>query len=421
MLALVKQYHSFIVDSPSFDPNTGTIELRYGFDDEVKFTETIQLPQSYQRSATDSRLQQALQMLHLLGGVSYYKACCPEKIVVQSGELSKAQADFFQTVYENGLGEFAYKNKMNLWGNIQFPYGKNAQPNTLRKPNKPAKPTFLIPIGGGKDSIVTIEKLRAQDKDITLFRMGKHPLIDALVEAMHLPCITVKRSIAPELLKLNAEGARNGHVPITAYLSALAVVVAEICGFDAVVMSNERSASEGNVEHFGRMINHQWSKSAEAEEMIRAYIHTFVDPNLRYKNPLREMTELEIAKEAATYPQYFEIFSSCNKNWKIVRSERTGKPANPRTRWCGACPKCAFAFLLFAAHLPKADVLRIFGSNFLESKDLLTTFRQLLGIEGSKPFECVGTPEETRDAIAMIRMRGEFNDTIVLQSLDDVA
>jgi len=422
----VQQYQSFTFDAYEFDPATGRIELRYSLDDDVHFTETLQLPDGCKAIASKRSLAPALQMLHLLGGVSYFKTCCPEKILVKSGDLSKEQAKFFQSVYENGLGEFAYKNKVNLWGKISFPamkkIGSAAQTSPLKKLSTGKRANeqtskLLVPLGGGKDSIVTIEKLRTEGKDLTLLRMGTHPLIDALVGAMQLPCITVERTLAPELMKLNAEGAMNGHVPITAYLSALAVVVAEIYGFDAVVMSNEQSASEGNVEHFGKPINHQWSKGAEAEQMIRSYIHDNIDPNLRYENLLRDMTELQIVKDFVRYPQYFELFTSCNRNWKLINEQR----ATSNSRWCTSCPKCAFLFLMLAAHLPKRDVLRIFEGNLFENEALLPLFRQLLGIEGFKPFECVGTPEESREALAMIRNRGDFNDTIVFKSLSDAS
>ena len=309
---------SFIFDSCSFDPKKGRIDLKYSLDTQIQCTETIQFPrENYQMPADSQTFNSALSALHLIGGISYYKTCCPESIEIRTKPLSSPQANFWNSVYENGLGEFAYKNGLNLWGKIRFPSTSNTargkSENEIRKPRK-----LLVPLGGGKDSIVTIEKLRAEGNDITLFRIGRHPLIDALVKALGFPCITVDRKLSAELFRLNAEGALNGHVPITAYLSFLSVVVAELYGFDGVVLSNERSANEGNIEHFGKMINHQWSKSAEAEEMIQRYIHDFVDSKIALLNPLRELSELQIVGEFVKFPQYFELFTSCNTNWKIA-------------------------------------------------------------------------------------------------------
>ena len=256
-----------------------------------------------------------------------------------------------------------------------------------------------------------------QGKDITLLRMGGHPLIDQLVEITGLPCITVKRRLSPELFRLNAEGALNGHIPITAYLSCLAVAVAEAVGFDTIVMSNEKSADVGNVEYLGKHINHQWSKSAEFVTSFDRYIRTYINRNLRYESALCDMTELQVVAEFVKYPQYFRHFTSCNKNWKIIQKPETRNQKPEQIRWCGTCPKCAFVFVLLAAYLQKATVIEIFGKNLLDDASLLPLYRQLLGIEGFKPFECVGTPEETREAFAMIQKRGDFTDATIMKSL----
>lgn len=63
----------------------------------------------------------ALFALHLAGGTSYYKTCCPKEIEVQSGKLNADQAAFWNTVYERGLGEFFYQNQIDFRKLIQFP------------------------------------------------------------------------------------------------------------------------------------------------------------------------------------------------------------------------------------------------------------------------------------------------------------
>lgn len=245
-------------------------------------------------------------------------------------------------------------------------------------------------------------------KHLTLLRMGSHPLIDECVSVTGLPCITIKRKLPRKLFEMNEQGALNGHVPITAYLSALCVFIAKLIGFDEIAMSNEKSANEGNVEYLGKEINHQWSKSAEFETMFATYIKNCVDPDLKYFSALRQMTELEIAGEFAKLPQYFHCTTSCNRNWKIAGEKHD-------ERWCGTCPKCTFVFALMAAHLKKDAVLKIFEKNIFEDTSTIPLFKQLLGLEGFKPFECVGTPEETAKAFGMIADRGEFDDTPVMQ------
>ncbi|MDA0376221.1 MAG: endonuclease domain-containing protein [bacterium] len=400
----MKQYNSLIFNSYSFDPETGEIRLVYSLDDEVQFTEVLEIPTE---GICLNAIEQALFALHLAGGVSYYKTCCPKSIEVRSGILNTEQAAFWDNVYENGLGEFFYENQIDFTELIKFPVNEPGTP-IFHQSDRPTTGKVLVPIGGGKDSTVTIEKLRAEGKDITLLRMGGHPLIDDFVSVTGLPCITVKRKLPRKLFEMNEQGALNGHIPITAYLSCLAVVVAEIYGFDEIVMSNEKSANEGNVEYLGKQINHQWSKSSEFEQSFDAYIKTYVNTHLQYFSKLREMSELEIAADFVKLPQYFACTTSCNKNWKVAGEYL-------QDRWCGTCPKCTFVFALMAAHIKKDAVVEMFHKNIFEDASTIPLFAQLLGREGFKPFECVGTPEETNQAFEMIKKRGEFDDTPVMR------
>ncbi|MDP6561545.1 MAG: hypothetical protein QF793_01325 [Candidatus Peribacteraceae bacterium] len=400
----MKQYSTFIFDSYSFDPDTGEIRLVYSLDDDIQFTEIIEIPTE---GIALNAVEQALFALHLAGGTSYFKTCCPKQVEVRSGVLNEDQAKFWNSVYENGLGEFFYKNKIDFRGLINFPVSEPGTP-IFHQSDRASTGRVLVPIGGGKDSTVTIEKLRAEGKDITLLRMGGHPLIDDIVNVTGLPCITIKRKLPRKLFEMNEQGALNGHIPITAYLSCLAVVVAEVFGFDEIVMSNEKSASEGNVEYLGKQINHQWSKSDEFEKAFNAYIKKYINRNLQYFSKLRDMTELEIVGEFAKLPQYFACTTSCNTNWKVAGEHL-------EDRWCGTCPKCTFVFALMAAHIKRDAVENMFEKNIFEDESTIPLFRQLLGLEGFKPFECVGTVEETKEAFAMIKERGEFDDTPVMQ------
>ncbi len=207
---------------------------------------------------------------------------------------------------------------------------------------------------------------------------------------------------------MNARGALNGHVPITGYLYFLSVVIGLLSGRTHVAFSNEESAEDGNVEFHGKEINHQWSKSLAFETMFQKYVSTFITKNVTCFSLLRTLSELKIAEIFCTYPQYLPLATSCNKNWQIL-----SKDAH-RPRWCGECPKCAFAFALFSAFLPKNDLEGAFGANLFDDVELLPLYRELLGLTGHKPFECVGTKEETAAAFIMAHNRGEFEGTAAM-------
>ena len=447
---MLKQYQSFIFDSYAFDRENAEITLRYTLDgstpptlpagrlttgDKIEFVEKISLPRRgiHIRHLPRGLLDRALFALHLIGGVSYYKTCCPKKIIVRSGTLTESQAQFWNEVYESGLGEFFYKNNIDFRNLIHFPVSAKEPPAVL--PFTPVGDRVLVPMGGGKDSIVTLELLRRSGLHCTMFRMGPHPLIKELVPKTTLPLLQTERTLAPTLFTLNTEGALNGHIPITAYLSFLTVVTALLYEFRTVVMSNERSANVGSLLFHGKEINHQWSKSLAFERLFQEYLRTFITPDLQYFSLLRPWSELRIAHTFSHFQQYFDCTTSCNTNWKISsrgnESPSSRRPASlqgtksggamQRVRaansaaWCGQCPKCAFTFALYAAFLSREKVIQIFKKNLFEDQSLLQTYMALLGIEGVKPFECVGTPEETKAAFLLIRERGEFNDTSVMQ------
>jgi hypothetical protein len=421
MLVLpMKPYTTFIFDSFSHNAETGTIELVYALDgaeglttgDEIRFTETLTLPLGLPPAADKPGLPEALHALHMIGGISYYKTCLPKTIEVRTQPLTEAQARFWHTMYEEGLGEFFFRNRIDFRGLIHFPFEPGLEtgstpPLPPREEGMQGK-KVLVPIGGGKDSVVTAELLRKAGATVTLFRVGQHPVIDRLAEAMGLPLLTVKRSLSSRLFTLNEEGALNGHVPITGYLSFLAVVVALLGDFDAVAFGNEESASYGNVTYLGKEINHQWSKSLACEEMVRNYIAASIHPSLRYFSHLRTWSELNVVREFAKYPQYLPLTTSCNTNWRIVKE----RPAN---LWCGECPKCAFVFALYAVSLPRPTLLKTFGKDLFADANLLPLYKQLLGLEGFKPFECVGTPEETREAFRLAHGRKEWEGTPAME------
>ncbi len=438
----MRAYDTFIFDSYDLDESTGEIFLRYSLDDEIHFTETLVLPSALTNlQATSYQLQASLFALHLIGGISYYKTCLPKNIEIRSGSLTADQAAFWNSVYENGLGEFFYRNNIDFRGLINFPADVNGHAAagngramdgnggaedghamdtniTNKRTNEKTKKRILVPIGGGKDSIVTMELLKAQGKDCTLFRLGAHPLINEIAAQAGLPLMNVQRKLSAELFKLNEQGALNGHVPITAYLSFVTVLLSLLYDFDAVAMSSERSANIGNVEFHGKEINHQWSKSLEFERMFQDYVGKHITPSVSYFSLLRPLSELGIVKLFTQYPQYFPMTTSCNTNWKILKklpSPAHGGGAGGGGLWCGICPKCAFVFALLAAFLSKAELTKMFGKNLFDDASLMPLYKELLGLEGFKPFECVGTPEETKAAFLLAHERGDLDDTVMMK------
>ena len=242
-----------------FDAATGVAELAYAFDDGPELVETITVPGApfVLDGERVQAAQRALQLLHLIAGVSYYKAAVPEEIRIDSYAIDAETAALMELIYVNGLGEFAYRNGLNLHGRIRFPIGQ-AQRDAA--PSLGLRHHALVAIGGGKDSLVSIEALRALGVDQTVTWIGGSQLIRACAERTGLPTLNLGRALAPQLFDYNREGAWNGHIPVTVLNSAIMVFAAVLLGVDQVVFSNERSASYGSIIPGAGEVNHQWSK-----------------------------------------------------------------------------------------------------------------------------------------------------------------
>ncbi len=430
----MKQYQSFVFESAAFDEPTHSIELRYWLDNEIEFVERLVLPANVPfNRCKDPEVLRALQALHVIGGISYYKTCLPKKIELRNQKLSEPESTFWKTVYENGLGEFFFRNNIDPTGIVNFPchteLGEVRHKEGMVRGSSELTMTphhdtkVLVPIGGGKDSLVTIELLKKSGFQLTLLRLGHHPYIVEMARTAGLPMITIERKLSGALFDLNAEGALNGHIPITAYLSCLTVIIALLTDHPYVAFSNERSADEGNFKHGDRDVNHQWSKSLQFENLLNEYIHTNISPNVTVFSMLRPLSELQIAHELVQYERYLPLFTSCNRNWHI-RPHHKSLPQGGRNtrvtsgvgpRWCTECPKCAFSFAIFAPFLEPDEMKQIFNHSLFEDEALLPLYRELLGIEGHKPFECVGTAREVAAAFLLAHKTKQYDDTAAMK------
>ncbi|QBG88881.1 endonuclease domain-containing protein [Xanthomonas oryzae] len=397
----------------ALDAQTGVATLVYAFDQGPELVETVAVPGApfARGGANATAVQQALQLLHLIAGVSYFKAAVPPNIAIDSYSIDAETAALVQSVYLHGLGEFAYRNGLQLHGKIRFPVAAQA---AAAAPALGLRAHALVAIGGGKDSLVSIEALRHAGVDQTVSWIGGSQLIRACAERTGLPVLNIGRVLAPELFELNRQGAWNGHIPVTAVNSAILVLAALLNGVDQVVFSNERSASYGSQIPGTGEVNHQWSKGWAFEQAFGDYVQRHVAADLRYYSLLRPLSELAVARQFAKTDRYDAHFSSCNRNFHIM-GER------PVHRWCGVCPKCHFVFLALAPFMPKTRLVSIFGRNLLDDATQAGGYDALLEFQDHKPFECVGEGGESRTAMAVLASRAEWKeDAVVKRFIRDI-
>lgn len=404
----------FVYDD--FHVNAAANELRLHYRlDEWSFTEVVRLPGGGQWDTPAAR--EAARLVFLLAGVSYYKAGAPPAIDLGRHAVTDDERAFLRSYYVDGLGEFAYRSepRLDLSGvEIVGPRLERSGPAGFT----PEVGTPLIPFGGGVDSIVSVELLRDKAVDPALFVVNRpgdrFAAIEDPAQVTGLAVVRAERLLDPQILRSAELGFRNGHVPVTGIISAIAILAATVQGRDAVVMSNEWSASIGTVELEGRSINHQYSKSLQFETGLRRWIEAAIGPDLEYFSLLRPFSELWIAERFSRLDQYFATFRSCNRAFIIDTSKRYN-------HWCAHCDKCAFIDLILAPFV-EADVLRgIFapgGGEPLENGEMLTALATLTGlVPDSKPWECVGDVDECQVALHLAAVRPDRQRTHLVQEL----
>ncbi|MCX6718354.1 MAG: UDP-N-acetylmuramoyl-L-alanine--D-glutamate ligase [Candidatus Staskawiczbacteria bacterium] len=385
----------FEFSSYNFEPEKKRVSFGYKQEfsgkEPLVFSETIILPETVDlKNIPEELVKKLLQGLHLMLGISYYKFYCATKIKLPYS-LSKEEADFWNTIYKDGLGEFWFKNKLDPKKSPKFPYNNNLKSETfsLKKNNE-----CLVALSGGKDSIVAAELLKEQGIDVaTIFTETniKSDLVDNVAEKFGGKFLKIQRFLDWQVFQKHKY---DGHIPISAIYAFLGIFYAVLYNYSYFVVANEYSSNFGNIKYKGKLINHQWSKSSEFENLFSDYLNNFVSPDVKYFSLLRPFYEIRIAEQFSKYKKYFPYFSSCNKNFKLVKEDKKGL-------WCGCCPKCVFVFNLLSAFLIKEELLDIFKKNLYRDESLLPLFKDVLGLGTMKPFDCVGTFEESKASFAM--------------------
>ena len=330
----------------------------------------------------------AIFHIGLIELISYWKCTCSPNVIIKAGYLNNEQIDWFKKLYFYGLGELFFTNgihtNINDFMNIRCESTKVYEDYSNEKNDG-----YLIPIGGGKDSCVTLECLKNQ-KDNYCLIINPKPVTLACARVAGYDenrIVEVKRTIDSRLLDLNKQGFINGHTPFSSLLAFLSYFIADIIGKKYVALSNESSANESNVQ--GEKINHQYSKSFEFENDFRKYYNKYLKRNVEYFSFLRPLNELQIAMAFSKFEKYHTIFKSCNVGSK-----------GAEWKWCCNCPKCLFVYIILSPFLYKQRLINIFGEDLFKREDLLKTFVELTGNGETKPFECVGTYEEVCFALS---------------------
>ena len=404
---LRREFSTFTFERQTVKCENGALSLAFDFnlDDRYHFCPTLEIPA---RSFFDwdnipeEQLQTLAFQIGMTELVSYWKIACPKRVVVKPFALTESQKAFWKKLYYNGLGEFLYLNSITvseeeLMEIVTLPidsFSSKCMQLSMSFPGRMCdgmesmgsvkfEERTLVPIGGGKDSVVTLECLRNEMPVIPLIVNPRGATLNCVKTAGYNEneFIIINRTLDPTMLKLNAEGYLNGHTPFSALLAFISILVAFGSRSKYIALSNENSANESTVP--GTNINHQYSKSIEFESDFRNYVAENLSDEVQYFSFLRPLSELQIAKLFSQCEAYHAVFRSCNAGSKT-------------DSWCGKCPKCLFTWIILSPFLSPEKLTAIFGKDLMADESLRPILEELNGTAAVKPFECVGTVEEVR-------------------------
>ena len=391
-ISLRKQYKEFVYKGFSYEVKEGFYVVTYAYEiPGLSEFETVWKFPEGGRPVEETVFHRLLFELGMAEAISYWKVTCAPVLRVQCGNLTEWQNRWWRKLFYNGLGEFMYVNGIEVSeeelltivcetgnGEITGDAWKNA--GALGKLTDISSYSgCLVPVGGGKDSVVSMEVLR--NEDVTIYRINKDATVANVLAAADREYKTcfVNRRLDPRILEMNKRGFLNGHIPFSAVVAFSTFISAYLQGIRYIALSNESSANESTV--VGSFVNHQYSKSYEFERDFMEYIGSFLDTEIRYFSLLRPLSELQIAWLFSRYTKYHKAFRSCNAGSK-------------QGIWCCHCPKCLFVYIILSSFLSEEEKIEIFGENLLDNPQNEKYFRELTGLDENKPFECVGTRSE---------------------------
>ena len=390
-----EKYKEFYYNNYEIKEDSNAIYLKFEYEIPglTKFTPETKIlkKEMHFKSINTEYVKNMVFNIGLIELISYWKCTCSPNVIIKCGKLTKNQIHFWKKIYFYGLGEMFYRNgiKIDIDSFMKIECLNSCEFFNYEKIEDDSN-GYIVPIGGGKDSIVTLETVGMdKEKDYCLIINPKYTTLKCaeIAGIKNNNIIEVYRTIDKNIIDLNNKGFLNGHTPFSAMLAFVSYFIAYMVGKKYVALSNENSANESNV--IGEKINHQYSKSFEFECDFEKYSTEYLKAPVKYFSFLRPISELQIAKILARKEQYHKVFKSCNVGSK-----------NKEWNWCCNCAKCLFSYTILSPYLYKDKLVNIFGEDMFENKELLQTFIELIGKGETKPFDCVGTFEEVNFAIS---------------------
>ena len=376
---------------------------------DIRFTPRVTITQKA-HALTEAQLHNLVFHLGMIESISYWKSTCSPQYLVSAGALSDEQVRWWTQLVRLGLGEFFYRNDLLEEMRGEDLITMSSLGTAFPRVSEYEVDSDMILVGGGKDSALLLalfDKYKNElQRPITPFMLNPIPAAKQCTALCSFAARAVfaTRNIDPTLLSLNKRGYLNGHTPFSAYLAFLSTLVASVNKAQYVFVANEASANQANADNQGLAINHQYSKSYDFEASFRSYASHYLGAQTQYVSALRPVQDLQIAKLFSAYPHYHPVFRSCNVGQK-------------ENRWCGSCSKCAFVYLTLSPFLTKEQLFMLFGADLGSEEKIQQHIEELCGLGDLKPFECVGTFEESKAAVFLLAKKRGADTPVWLKKI----
>ena len=224
------KYPQFIYDSFKVEKKNNNLKFSYRFiiEPDIVFNPTVtikNIPVSRIEALNDSVINNLAFHIGLAEIPSYWKATCSPDILIKAGTLDKEQINYWEKTLLKGMGEFYFVNNIDFteknFINIKTESSEKVKRGVFKERIKNEK--TIIPVGGGKDSIVTIEALMGKIRTNVLMLNKIKCDEDVAKRAGYRDPITIDRNMDQKLKCLNSKGFLNGHNPFSTYLAFISI------------------------------------------------------------------------------------------------------------------------------------------------------------------------------------------------------
>ena len=386
----------------SLDADDRSVAFDYSVAGE-DFRETFNfVSDSFSGVAGRVAMESAARLLYFASATSYFNLLMPNRIHVDLA-IDEREASLLKRLVDFGCAETAVHADRDL-PDVEI-IGKRFE---VRDPTDlPTNDRCLVAFSGGKDSFTSLAALTAVELEVDTVTLvppsGVAPPVAMAMSGIedlagvHRYFVT-RRFDTPRYLAFKESHPQairsRGHLPVTAINVLASCLQAVLSGHKSIVFSNERTASEMTTLHREVPVNHQWSKSLDAERMLAHAINQLVSPSIQYQNLLGDLSELGIVRCLVANSKHLIPFScSCNEPLKTNATNKT---------WCGRCAKCLFVHLAFTSFMTRTEVFEALGFDpiaYWSERDVLNDYADILGMTNSKPWVCTGSIQEARVAL----------------------